>query len=428
MAPSSAKSYSLKVVLAGVIATGIGWIAGYPLLALLIFLSAFAAWNLINVIALDRWLNSPDANLPNSLGLWSLVFEKIRKLRKTGQKKKKQHRAVIQNFQSLTDALPDATLVLDKRNRINWFNNTASELLGLDVSEDRGTPVTDLFRGAEFSRWLSNQGKEKSRLESTSPVNENMWFSVSVVDFRKGQRLLVLTDITDTKITNRMRRDFVANISHELRTPLTVLVGYLEMLQVSDEDTQLAIGKMQKQTQKMEDLLADLLELSRLQTEGAKGQDEEVDVTAMLIQVREQMDEISRERHQITMRIEPGLNIRGVPSDIESVFRNLLVNALNYTPKGGKITVTWRKTAEGAEFIVTDTGIGIPNKDLPRLTERFYRVAKDRSRSSGGTGLGLAIVKHALIAHQATLQIKSELGEGSEFRCLFPAARILVDS
>lgn len=428
MASSGTRKYIIRFAVAAIAALGIGWLFEIPLIALLAFFAAYGLWSLINTVRLSNWLNLPDSDVPRSFGIWALIFTRIGKLRKTGQKKKKQFKAVIQDFQSLTDALPDATLVLNKQDKITWFNNTASELLGLDVSKDLEQPVVSLFRGPDFARWFARQGEHKSRFETTSPVDENMWFSISVVDYRKGQRLLVLTDITEAKITNQMRRDFVANISHELRTPLTVLIGYLEMLQVSDEESQLAIGKMQAQTHKMEDLLADLLELSRLQTEGAKGREEEINVHAMLAQLKEQMDEISRGRHQITMRVEPDLLLRGIASDIESIFRNLLFNALNYTPQGGKITIIWRKTPEGAEFAVADTGIGIPKRDLPRLTERFYRVDGDRSRSSGGTGLGLAIVKHALKAHQATLHIDSELGEGSEFRCFFPESRVLSDA
>lgn len=424
MASSSAGSYILKTLLVGIIVVGLGWFFDQALLALLIFLTSISVWNLINVIRLNRWIETPDADVPDSFGLWSMVFQKISKLRKTSQKKKKQYHAVIQDFQSLTDALPDATLILNKKGNITWFNNTATELLGLKTPEDLGQPVTNLFRDPEFAHWLAAQDESKSSLEMLSPSNQSTWFNVSAVDYREDQQLLIMTDITDIKNINQMRRDFVANISHELRTPLTVVIGYLEMLQDADEVTMRAVGKMQAQTRKMEELVADLLELSRLQFDSSNGEDEVIDVAAMLVQLREQMDEISGGRHQITMRVEQGVSLLGSTSDIESAFRNLLLNALNYTPYGGKITVCWKATPKGAEFAVTDTGIGIPKKDIPRLTERFYRVNADRARSSGGTGLGLAIVKHALLAHQAKLQIESELGDGSEFRCIFPEARI----
>jgi two-component system phosphate regulon sensor histidine kinase PhoR len=426
MASRSAKYYSVKLALAGVAVFAVGWLLGYPLLALLIFLAAYGIWNLVNIIGLSRWLNSPDADVPNSFGMWSQIFSNISKLRKTGQKKKRQYKAVIQDFQSLTDALPDATLVLDKHNTITWFNNTAKTLLRLKFPDDLGQPVNNLLRGPDFTNWLAVQDDVKSKLVMTSPADENVWLSISAVDYRKGQRLMILQDITEVQNINQVRRDFVANISHELRSPLTVLVGYLEMLQDTDDETSRIAGRMQTQARQMQELLSNLLELSRLQADSTFGEDEEIDIPAMIAQLREQMDEISRGRHQIEVHAERGLHLLGISSDVESAFRNLIVNALNYTPEGGKIEVRWEAMPDGAEFSVTDSGIGIPKRDIPRLTERFYRVADDRSRSSGGTGLGLAIVKHVLNAHQAKLQIESELGEGSEFRCIFPADRIRV--
>lgn len=424
MTPLSVTSYCLRFVLAGVVFFSAGWLLGRPVPALLIFFALFGIWNLFNIVLLARWLNSPYSEKPHSAGMWAMIFNNIGKLRKTGQKKKKQYQTVIQDLQSLTDALPDATLLLDKLGKVTWFNNSARDVLGLDPQRDQGQAVTSLLRSSDFADWLAAQDESKSRFEMASPADQNTWFDVSVVDYRKGQRLLILSDITDIRNANQMRQDFVANISHELRTPLTVLIGYLEMLQDLDEEAMQPVAKMQAQAQKMEELLTDLLELSRVQNEINVGEDEVIDVAAMLSQIREQMDEISKGKHQITMRIEEGLSLLGAASDIESAFRNLLLNGLKYTPEGGKITVCWKATPTGAEFIVTDTGMGIPKRDIPRLTERFYRVNADRSRSTGGTGLGLAIVKHVLLAHQAKLQIESDLGDGSEFRCVFPASRI----
>jgi two-component system phosphate regulon sensor histidine kinase PhoR len=180
---------------------------------------------------------------------------------------------------------------------------------------------------------------------------------------------------------------------------------------------------MFEQARQMSDLLEDLLELSRLEDtkklEGAVS----VDIPALLAQLAEQAEELSQGRHKISFKIKPGLHMHGVEADLKSAFQNLIVNAINYTPENGKIRVSWRETAEGLEFSVIDNGVGIAHREIPRITERFYRIGDDRNRKTGGTGLGLAIVKHVLHSHNARLEIHSELGKGSEFHCIFPLAR-----
>jgi two-component system phosphate regulon sensor histidine kinase PhoR len=428
MPARSAKHYSARLIVAAIAVVVVGWFLGHPLATPLFALAAYGIWNLFNVFRLQRWLQSPESEVPQSFGVWSEIFDRISKLDKTSQKQKEQYRAMIRDFQSLTDALPDATLVIDRNGCITWFNNSARTMLGLKTPEDQGQPVTNLLRGSDFANWLAVQGEVKSRLEMASPADENTWFNISAVDYREGQRLLILQDITEVHNINQIRRDFVANIYHELRTPLTVLLGYLEMLQDKAADSPDVVDKMKAQALQMRELLSDLLELSRLQRDRIVGEEEVIDVPAMLAQLREQLDEISRKRHRIDFDIEGGLHLRGIAADLESAFRNLLVNAANYTPDGGRISVRWEYSPDGASFSVADTGIGIPQRDIPRLTERFYRVATDRARTSGGTGLGLSIVKHVLNAHQAKLRITSELGEGSEFKCVFPEERVRVQT
>jgi two-component system phosphate regulon sensor histidine kinase PhoR len=226
-----------------------------------------------------------------------------------------------------------------------------------------------------------------------------------------------------------MRRDFVANLSHELRTPLTVLLGYLEILQqkpdspTSDAPTSDALGKMQSQARQMENMLNDLLELSRLQSAEIQTEEQFVDVPALLAHLRSQAGELSRGKHKLLFDVQDDLYLCGSESDLESAFHNLVLNALSYTPQNGTVAVKWYDSPDGPCLSVRDTGIGIPQREIPRLTERFYRVARDRARKSGGTGLGLAIVKHVLNSHQASLSINSELNVGSEFTCNFPRER-----
>lgn len=401
-----------------------GWIAGYPLQVLIISLGAYATWHIVNAWRLHMWMRSPDQEIPESRGIWRDIFDGMRNQYTQNQDQKRKYISVISDFQSLTDAFPDATVVVDQEGRITWFNNAAEDLLGLENPSDFGQVVTNLLRGSHFSKWFNSKKKRKKPLLITSPRDETTWLEVMVVSFRKDQTLIILRDITELQNVEQMRRDFVANISHELRTPLTVIRGYLELLQSHPEkQVSDAIERMQTQAFQIQLLLDDLLELSRLQSDEVHGQEEDINIPGVLMQLKEQGEELSKGRHQLLFEIEPGVGLAGFISDLESAFSNLLANAIKYTPEDGTISVTWADFAEGPRLTVSDTGIGIPKRDIPRLTERFYRVGSDRARQTGGSGLGLAIVKHVLSAHEATLTIESELGEGSSFTCSFPSAR-----
>jgi two-component system phosphate regulon sensor histidine kinase PhoR len=252
-----------------------------------------------------------------------------------------------------------------------------------------------------------------------------MWLEISSVPIHKGRQLIIFRDISEVHHLDRVRKDFVTNVSHELRTPLTVMRGYLEILQDRPEDELTGpFRRMHAQAIQMQAMLDDLLELSRLQSLDEQGEIEPVDVPAILMQIKEQAQEISRGRHELQFQIDKDLHLLGKRSDLESAFRNLVVNALKYTPGGGEISVLWSNGERGPSLAVSDTGIGIPRREIPRLTERFYRVGSDRGRESGGTGLGLAIVKHVLSAHDAQLEIESDVGVGSRFTCIFPPHRI----
>ncbi len=326
-----------------------------------------------------------------------------------------------EGFRKFTEAFPDAALLLDRHDCITWFNQAAISALKFRMPEDLGLSITNLVRSADFAQWLQEKRQPFRKLEMHSPADDNAWLQISAIPLQDEERLLIFRDITSVHNVEQMRRDFVANISHELRTPVTVLMGYLEIMKDhSSEDVATVAGRMLGQASQMKDLLDDLLQLSRLQSQGHNIERKEVDMGALLSQLREQAEELSRDRHNLIFEAEPGLQLIGAAANLESAFRNLIFNAIHYTPEGGRITVSWKSTPQGPVFSVADTGIGIPQRHIPRLTERFYRVSPDRSRQSGGTGLGLAIVKHVMNAHDATLLINSELGEGSTFSCQFP--------
>jgi two-component system phosphate regulon sensor histidine kinase PhoR len=424
MAARSWKFHSSRALLVILLTLLVGWLAGHMALAVATGAGAFLAWQMFNSSRLYAWLKNPEQEVPQSHGIWAEIFDGLRALDQHRRKQESRYKSMIAEFQSLTNALPDATLVIDAHDNIAWCNDTAVALLGLRIPEDLGQAVTNLLRDPDFAHWLATENRAKNRLEMPSPLNDNRWWHVTAVPFQQDQWLIVLRDITERHNLEQVRRDFVANISHELRTPVTVFLGYLELLQNHPEpEVSSAVERMQTQARNMKSLLDDLLELSRLQSDEIQGEVQEIDIPAMVEQLKEQAEEISGGRHSLEFDVQPGLHLSGVASDLESAFRNLIINAIRYTPEHGRIMISWLDSPDGPCFAVKDTGIGIPKRDLPRLTERFYRVGSDRARQSGGTGLGLAIVKHVLNAHKANLVIRSELGEGSEFICQFPNDR-----
>lgn len=402
----------------------IGWWSGYLILVPALFLLAYLARQIYNAMRLQRWLLSPETDPPENPGVWSGMYDRIIRLQKQNAEQGQQYQSDIDNFKGMVDAFTDAIMVIDGEDNILRINKPAINLFRLKISSDQGQPVSSLFPDTAFSDWLSDQDRIQSTLETPCPGNNEVSLQISAVRFMHNQRLLILRDITDIQNLDRMRRDLVANVSHELRTPLTVLLGYLEVLELQPgKPDPKAIKRMYKQARQMQALVEDLLELSSLQESTNQGSTSEVDVAAMLAQLEEQALEIGQADHKLYFDIQPGLRIRGVEADLTSAFQNLIVNAIRYSPEQGRIDVAWLETKTSLVFSVKDNGVGIPSRDIPRITERFYRVGSDRNRQTGGTGLGLAIVKHVLNSHDARLEITSEIGEGSEFRCIFPLSR-----
>ena len=413
-----------RLLLAAAITVFFGWAIGYPGQTVTIAVAALIAWQFYNQWRLLHWLRDQQQEIPRTKGLWGEIYGDIDAMASRSRQQKERITAIVDEFRGLADAFPDATLVIDRGNAVTWFNLAAKKLLGLEDPDDLGRPVTNVVQGQAFAEWLQVQKDLSSPLEMPSPRGDRRWLTVNAVPFRSGQRLMVLRDTTDIHRLEKIRRDFVANISHELRTPLTVVQGYLEMLEyLPAEEISDTAGKMLEQTAQMQVLLGDLLELSRLQDGELQSNEEVIDVPALVSRLEEQAQHLSQGRHQLEFEIEPGLHLAGYATDLDSAFNNLIANAIKYTPAGGDIRVSWKNGLGGPEFTVSDNGIGIPARDIPRLTERFYRVGSDRARDSGGTGLGLAIVKHVLKAHQADLLVESQPGSGSTFTCRFPEKR-----
>ncbi|WP_096365245.1 phosphate regulon sensor histidine kinase PhoR [Thiohalobacter thiocyanaticus] len=417
-----------------VAALGTGLLLGQPVvlvLLLLLVVLAYLAWQLRNLRLLQRWLEEGRRfQPPESVGVWGDVFQGIYRLQQRNRKRKRKLRKMLKRFQEATEALPDATAVLTQDDEIEWWNPPAAGLLGLSYPRDIGQRIGNLIRHPDLSGYLRGGEYEGDAVELSSPVDEHIRLSLRIVPYGKNYRLLIARDITRLQQLEQMRRDFVANVSHELRTPLTVVCGYLETLEEEcgrgEPELQKIIATMREQSERMQRIVDDLLMLSRLETERVSEQPEPVNVAAMLAQVCEDARRLSGpEHHQIRLEADAGLWLRGNDNELRSLFSNLVFNAVRYTPGGGEITVKWFCDDSDAVFEVADSGIGIAEHHLSRLTERFYRVDTGRSRARGGTGLGLAIVKHVLLRHGGRLEIDSRLDEGSTFRARLPAARVV---
>ncbi len=403
----------------------LGLAAGHWVLGLFGGLLAYLAHQLLSLwtlaYALAHWRRLQP---PFPRGLWREVYTTIARLQGRSRKRKRNLIRFYGRFRDAAAAVPDALILLDRERRITWCNPATRNLFGIGWPEADGRPISEIIPLDGLDAFLTKADYSRP-LEFSPPHDRSRILALSAAPFggKKHQRLVVAEDITEVARIQHARRDFVANVSHELRTPLTVISGFLETLgDAPDLPPRLAhpVELMAHQAQRMESIIADLLTLSRLELEMDPPGRERVDVPALITDLVAQARHLSKERHPIETHIEPGLWLQASETDLHSIFANLLNNAVRHTPPGTPIEVTWDETADGPRFCVRDAGPGIPEEHLPRLSERFYRVDKGRSRASGGTGLGLAIVKHMLQRHGGQLLIRSRVGEGSTFCCRFP--------
>lgn len=391
--------------------------------------AGLAVWATLQVrrqIQLYEWLERRDDSAPpEATGAWGELLDKLARRQRRALRREASLNATIDRFQQSTAALNDAIVIIDPNNNIEWWNGTADTLLGLRPV-DQGKPLLNLLRDPRFVRYY-RKSDYHDPLQLKSPLNSDILLQYQINRFGEGDRLLIARDVTRLMKLEQTRQDFVANASHELRTPLTVIRGYLETFLDQELPRPLLRGmsQMQQQTRRMENLVSDLLLLSRLETTQHENDENPVHIQSMARQIQHDAIELSAENeHQVTLDIDPDYDLYGHERELQSAFSNLAFNAIRYTPEHGEIHIRWYVDANGGHFSVTDTGIGIEAHHIPRLTERFYRVDEGRSTASGGTGLGLAIVKHVLMRHGAHLHITSTPGRGSTFSCEFPRERI----
>ena len=417
------------------------WVPALLRLAL-VFVAAGIAWWLFGLVAglalalgitlallvvqlaylhqLGEWLHHPHSSrLPDGWGAWTDVFARLYRLRRDDERNQKELAEWLARFRQAMHLLPEGVAIMDDVLFLEWCNPAAERHLGLTLGKDKGRRVTNLIRHPEFIDYII-LGRYEQPL---TLAFRGRRLVVQIIPFENRRQILVTHDATESERIEAMRRDFIANASHELRTPLTVIVGFLEIALADpgmDERTRIAHLKlMTEQGQRMQRLIEDMLTLSRLESDEYPLKRERVDIKALVEQVALDARALSKGRHTIDFTVD-GPDVMGSLDELRSAFGNLATNAVRYTPEGGSIKLSWEHGANDLHFSVADTGIGIDAQHLSRLTERFYRVDKSRSRETQGTGLGLAIVKHVLLRHGGRLAITSEAGKGSVFTAVLP--------
>ena len=402
--------------------------SAWALLALALGAGAIVGVHLHYLQAMTDWAAGPlDAPVPEGRGTWMPMFSAMHKRVRMRIAAQRDLRHVIARFQQAAEAIPDGIVVLDRNQRIEWANPHALLQLGLDLDHDIGQPIVNLVRQPEFLRYLE-AGDYGDAIVVPSGRDARTILALQLVPFSLDKKMLMSRDVTQLEALARMRRDFIANVSHELKTPLTVISGFVEKMQDMELDARQRerfLQLMHEQARNMQRLVVDLITLSALESEHNTLVDERFAVVPLMLELSAEAKALSKGQHDVTLDIGDAATVQGSRDELASAFGNLVSNAIRYTPAHGHIGIAWRVDADGSGvFSVADSGIGIAEEHLPRLTERFYRVDRSRSRATGGTGLGLAIVKHVLLRHHAELEIDSEIGRGSTFAVRLPAGRV----
>ncbi len=329
-------------------------------------------------------------------------------------------------FHSGIEALPDAALVLSPELVILAGNKKAQRLLGVRFPENVGQHIEKVLTAPEFAAYLQQDNFE-TPLSLVSPLNDELQLEISIMAFGCERVILMARAIAKYHRLKRMRREFVANVSHELKTPLTVVRGYVEMIQETehalDSHWQKVFGTIEGQVSRMERLVEQLLSLSKVENNRDDIDMDQVNMSLLVSNLVEDAKWLNQDKHhEIRTNIAEDFGVYGIDTELKSACANLISNAIAYTPANGVIKVSWQRSGDKMIFSVKDNGDGIKAEHVNRLTERFYRIDKSRSRDTGGSGLGLAIVKHVLLHHKAELVITSEWGKGSDFAIYFEEA------
>ena len=427
-------SFKTRLITIFLVVLLISWLVGEifgpseGLLAATLSLSVLLIHQLWHASKLIRLLLSSNfGEVPNALGIWGEIYYRLHKLARSWRDQvleiEQQHSRFIQAVQ----ATPNGVVMLNEDDQIEWCNSIAERHFGVNAKRDAMQRITHILRKPAFVQYIIRQNyREPVRLNNMGAF-EQFTLDVQIFPYGDKQKLLLSQDVSQIEKTDSMRRDFVANVSHELKTPLTVLSGFLETVQeleLNEADQKKYLDLMSVQTGRMKTLVEDLLTLAKLEGNPEPPVTQVVPMGVMLSRLQSDAQGLSQGHHQIVVEKNSDRNVLGDDLELYSAFGNLVSNAVRYTPDGGNITIRWTDLEDGAIFTVIDTGPGIAQEHIPRLTERFYRVDRSRSRDTGGTGLGMAIVKHVINRHHGELKIESTLGVGSEFSLTFPQQRI----
>ena len=407
----------------------LGAIFGYLPWFLLVAVTGLLVWHFWNLLRLSWWLwVDRSMTPPPGSGSWEPLLYGLHQMQMRNKKRRRELGSLIKRFRSGAESLPDAVILTTEEGTIFWCNGLAQQLLGLRWPDDNGQNILNLLRYPEFTLYLKK--RDFSRPHNLK-LNNGRHLEIRVMPYSDRQWLMVARDVTQMHQLEGARRNFFANVSHELRTPLTVLQGYLEMMQeqtLEGAPREKALHTMREQTFRMEGLVKQLLTLSKIEAAPSLALNDIIDVPMMLRVVEREAQTLSHNQHTLSFDVDNTLKVLGSADELRSAISNLVYNAVNHTPTGTHIAVRWQHTPAGAEFSVEDNGPGIGPEHLPRLTERFYRVDKARSRQTGGSGLGLAIVKHAVSHHESRLNIESTLGKGTRFSFVIPERLIAKKS
>jgi len=423
------KRLVLELFLSCIPALVLGAMFGYLPWFLLASVTGLLIWHFWNLLQLSWWLwVDRSMTPPPGHGSWEPLLYGLHQMQLRNKKRRRELGSLIKRFRSGAESLPDAVVLTTEEGVIFWCNGLAQQLLGLRWPDDNGQNILNLLRYPEFTQYLKQQAFAKPL---NLVLNNGRHLEIRVMPYSEQQLLMVARDVTQMHQLEGARRNFFANVSHELRTPLTVLQGYLEMMQeqtLSGATREKALHTMREQTSRMEGLVKQLLTLSKIEASPIHTPNEVIDVPMMLRVVEREAQTLSQQRQTIEFHVDNSLKVLGSDEQMRSAISNLVYNAVNHTPPATHIIVSWQRVASGVEFSVEDNGPGIAAEHIPRLTERFYRVDKARSRQTGGSGLGLAIVKHAVNHHDSRLEITSEPGKGTRFSFTLPERLIAKSS
>lgn len=423
------QSYIHRIFFSLVALIIIGLMIGSVSWVLVVGLGAYLAWTLVQAIKLHQWLYSPESKNtpPESHGLWGDLFDGIHSLQKDHKRAQNRLKTMIKRVQQSANAVNDAVIMTDARGAMEWWNKSATHYLGFIKRSDHGQPIYNLLRTPAFKTYFEQKNYDEP-IELSSPAKPHIVLRFRITLFGEDDRLIIAQDITRVHNLEQMRKDFVSNVSHELRTPLTVISGYLETLSGNSDSLppiwKRALNTMSDQAGRMEQLISDLLLLAKFETIDQSQAQKETSIHHLLESIKSDAVALSGEQgHKINLTNSAKGSFIGDENQLRSAFSNIIFNAVKYTPAEGEVDIHWWSDGEGVHLSVKDSGVGFDPIHIPRLTERFYRADPSRHKDTGGSGLGLAIVKHVLRNHDGELEVKSDIGLGSEFVCHFPKLR-----